>query len=680
MLFFEAVAKPKTVDSLTFQHPKPLFGNKLNLNHSIHFPYELKLGFEQSGQAQLALMLKSLELAGKNDKSHLVFVVDMIANEGSPQNVRLPAPLKGLTDALSLCNQTVDTVVKGHTDIKGLPVLQAATGKRYITQYATIEMGPTIAAVAGPIKDARARLRLFNENQRNLEWLLMQRTGKTNKKQVQHDLQSGETFNALKSLAYGKNGLVDAVIVGHDQLLTRPVLDAFYGAHSLSGKQNKQARDLFNRQYKSMDEVITWAKQQERLETFHTFAPGSLCPKPMPIQKSILDKEDKIALKADEKDKTAKSIDPKDQKIADLKKQIHKLVDALGSTDKPKSENEKEKKTETKFHFHKAELDKKGKVDLDRNLTLTQDGKFETIEIQQVSNTLKRNTFARDTIIFPGSFTFDTLYQLESALGKVYEKKEKLIAAGKSVSNALIVENSPGGHSIATEQIKSKIESASIPTDVLVQGWGCSGGSKLVTMATGNRFATPNSSILLHETRGGDTGLLNLVNKAFQYHEYLGSSSKHLVAKRTGRPYEEVDKDFRLDFELNAVESMVYGPNGLIDAILVAPDKVLTRNSIMDFIIEKKGSPEAAQAYIEQKFIQRRESGHNADINEHQEINEDPLANPLQMIHELVNRGKSISMDSEEKFKNSVSDVAGDKDRTMHIYKIFEKKKPEVKK
>jgi ATP-dependent Clp protease protease subunit len=580
-------------------------------------------------------------------------------------------PLKGLSDVLTMCGQKVDTLVKSHTRIDGLHLLQFATGKRYMNRYAAIEMGPPSARSFGPVKDARSRLRIYNEHQRNLEWLLMQRAGKTNRKNVYQDLQSADTFNALRSLAYGKNGLVDAVVVGEDKLLTRPTLDKFYQARGLAGKENEKSRENFNKLYQSMNDVIVWAEKEGLLETFNHFSPNSISQKPTPLQKSVLDKDDKDDPKADVKNALSQKVEGNQEKMTALIRQLHELIE-------PKKEDKK--KTETKFHFHKEELDKKGKLDLDRHLTLSKEGQSGVVEVQHVPAALKGNTFVRDSLIFPAEFSFDTLHPLESALDRIYEKKGKLLAQGKPVANALIVENTPGGAVIVTEQLKNKIESASVPTDVIIQGWGSSGGSKLVSMATGNRFATPNSSVLLHETRGGHKGSLNDTNKAFRSMEYSGSGYKHLIAKRSGRSLQEVQKDFKLDFEVNAIESILYGPHGLIDAILVESNKILTRDTIMDFIIEKKGSPKAAQEYIDQKFVQRREGAYTADIDDHKPMNEDPLANPLEVIHELVNRGKAVPMDSVERFKASISDVAGEAERTMHLYKVSKKPDTSVKK
>jgi ATP-dependent protease ClpP protease subunit len=650
-------------DSIKLSSPQ--FGSRLVQNHGVKFPLDVKLDFEQSGQAQHALLLKCLELAAKGDKSHLLFSMDMWSKVD-----QIPERIGALADTLTMSARKVDTLVEGYTNITGLRVLQTASGKRYMNQYSSLMLGQPEANVFGHVKDARARLRRFNESQRELEWLVMNRSGKTSLKKVYKDLHSGENINALSSLAYGKKGLIDAVIVGEDQLLTRPVLEKFYQSHGLSGKEKKQEREQFNKDYKSMDDIILWAKKEKLLETFNHFAPESISETSSSLQKSILDK-DAIDLKKPITETSSIKIEPKEQqqKMTDLIQQLSALVgNTVNKTDKKAD-------VKTRFHFHNEKFDKTGEVDLPRSFSLTEtkEGKSVVTEIQHIPAAFKENTFARDSIIFPTGFSIDTGSKLESAMNKIYEKKGKLLKARKPVSNALIIENSPGGYSVVTEQIKSNIESAPIPTDVIIQGWGASGGSKLVSMATGNRFATPGSGILLHETRSAGDGSLNQVNQDFKYTEYLSNGYQHTISKRTGRPYNEVSKDFKLDFAVNAVESILYGPKGLIDAILVGPDKILTRDAVMDFVTEKKGSPEAAQRYIDEKFIQRREGNYTASFDEHKSIKDDPLANPLQVIHELVQQGKAVPLGSIERFKASASDVAGQADRTMHLYKIAAK-------
>jgi|GEM_PF-2576363 len=653
-------------DSITLKHP-PRFGSRLALNHGIKYPIDLELAFEQSGQAHYAFLLKCIEMAANNDKSHIVFSTDM---HDRAKEAPFPAPLKGLNDSLTMSHQPVDTLVEGYAQVEGLRLLQAATGKRYLNRHTTITLDQNDSHKGGRTKDARARVRLFNENQRDLEWLVMNRSGHTNRQVVSKFLQSSETINALTSLAFGKKGLADAIVVGHDHVLTRPALDKYYEAHDLSGTENRLKREAFNKEFTSLEKVGQWAKQEGLLESFNQFSPNSIAEKPSPLQKSVLDKDQSDTQKSDsEKTDSAKPKPTEQQKkMTDLIKQLNELV---GNTITSK---DKKIESKTRFHFHNEKFDKKGEIDLPRSFSMSKEGKTTVTEIQHIPVSLKNNTFIRDSIIFPAAFDFDTLPKLASALDKIYDKKEKLVKQGKSVSNALIVESSAGGYVVVLDHLKSKIESASIPTDVIVQGWGSSGGSVLLNAATGNRFATPNSSILLHEAGSGFIkDSLHKINKGLQTSEYNTSAYQHLIADKTGRPFKEVCKDFKIDFEVNPVESILYGKKGLIDAILVGPNKVLTRDAVMDFIIEKKGSAEAAQHYVDEKFIQRREGQYSAHLDQHKSIDEDPLANPLQVIHELVQQGKAVPMSSIDRFKASLSDVAGQTDRSMHLYKIAAK-------
>jgi ATP-dependent protease ClpP protease subunit len=656
-----------TKDSITLKG-SPQFGNRLLLNHGLKYPRDVKLNFEQAGQAQHALVLKCIDMAAKNDKSHLLFSIQLGEREKmSPWT----ATLKGLADSIPMFSHPIDTIVEKHATVDGLRLLQSATGKRYMNQYAHISFEPPESHFGGYLKAARARLRLFNEDQRDIEWLIMNRSGNQNREAVFKDLHSTKNLNALSSLAYGEKGLVDAVIIGNDHLLTRPSLEKYYTAHQLAGEENREKREQFNQKATSMASFIQWAKEESLLETFNHFAPNSISEKPRNLQKSVLDKDESATQKSDSDQTDSSKPKPTEQqkKMTDLIKQLNELV---GNTITSK---DKKNETKTRFHFHNEKFDKTGEEELARSISIQKDGKSTVTEIQHVPVSLKQNTFIRDSILFPCEIDDETGEQALSALDKLYEKKTTLSKQGKSVSNALIVANSPGGDADVTGAVRSRIESSTIPTDVIIQGWGSSGGSILVSVATGNRFATPSSSILLHEARTGELekGSLDKLNHSLKGLEVYTAEYKQLIAEKTGRPYKDVDKDFKLDFDINAVESILYGKKGLIDAILVGPNKVLTRDAIMDFIIEKKGSAEAAQNYIDKKFIQRREGKYTAHLDQHKSIDEDPLANPLQVIHELVQQGKAVPMGSIERFKASLSDVAGQTDRSMHLYKIAAK-------
>lgn len=644
---------PAVADTVSFRHPGALrFGNILNKNHGLRLPLDVDLNLDQSAQVQRAVILKSIEKKALGDNSHLTFFVD------SAPDFNWPAAADGLADALRMADVPVDTVIKSYLGIEGLKPFLSATGKRFMYDRARIVMGPPQGWYNGPVHEANARVRLYNEKQRDLEWLIMDRAGKSSRTEVIEDLRRGEQYNALTALAYGSKGLVDAVIVGEDDLLTRAGLEAYYAAHNLAGDDKAADRAEFNGKYDSINQVVAWARQHGKLQTVGQFSSDSVAKKPSPLYTT--------AAGRDATDVTPSDHEKAQDLIADLSKLIDKLNGGSGTVAKKKTA-----KPKTTFHIYTGKKPGDSLTRLDRQLDIIGKENRRRIEIEHVPAGLG-GTYMRDTLYFPQGFDVKTGNQFEAALLELFEKKKEQQAKKLPVKNILVVENSPGGMSIVTEQLRSVIEHGGVPVDVLIQGMGASGGSKLVSMATGNRFATPNAIILLHQTRGGSSvGALDQVNASNEGMNYSSEGYKKLVAERSGRPYEEVKKDFMLDFWINSVESMVYGKNGLIDAILVDNDRVLTRQAVMDFIVEKKGGKEAAEAYIEQHFANRREGENQALPKNHREINDDPLSNPLQVIEELVRRGKAVPMASVPQFADSTADVSGDGKKTLDLYTVL---------
>ena len=625
------------------------FGNQLIRNHGLRMGLDIPMDLDQSAQVQRALILKAIEKRAKNDNSNLTFFID-----ASP-SFKWPAAADGLADALRMSQVPVDTVCKSYLGIEGLKPFLSGTGKRFIYDRARIVMGPPKGWYNGPVHESNARVRLYNEKQRDMEWLIMDRTGKTDRAEVQNDLSRGDQVNAISALAYGTKGLVDAVIVGEDEVLSRKTLDEYYAANNLTGK----ARDKFNGEYDSIDTVVEWARANGKLEAFKQFSAKSVSDKPSPLYKSALDN------KAADKPAT-------DQEQAEsLIKELTKLVERIGKNNgSAPAAAVPEANGRLKFHNHVPGKAIDTQSGLTRHVGILAKENRKRVEVQNVPKGVD-GFYLRDTVYFPQGFDVETGNGFEASLLELYEKKRKQQDAGQNVQNLLIVENSPGGASTVTEQLKSVIEHAPVKTDVLIQGMGASGGSKLVSMATGNRFATPNSVILLHETRGGaSVDTLDEVNASNNGMNYSAKGYMQLVAKRSGRPFEEVRKDFKLDFWVNAVESIVYGSNGLIDAILVDKDQVITREAVMDYIIACKGSKPKAEKYIQQKFEERRSGENPANPEDHLEAKDDPLSNPLQVVEELVRAGKAQKLADIDAFKPSTADTFN-ASRTLDLYTVL---------
>jgi len=84
--------------------------------------------------------------------------------------------------------------------------------------------------------------------------------------------------------------------------------------------------------------------------------------------------------------------------------------------------------------------------------------------------------------------------------------------------------------------------------------------------AKGKRTALPNSRIMIHQPWGGVQG--TAADIRIQAEEILRMKKKinEILAKHTGRPIEQIEKDTDRDYYMSAEEAKEYG---IIDQILV---------------------------------------------------------------------------------------------------------------
>ncbi len=645
-----------------------------------------RLNLEHSAQLQKALLMLSADKKAQGDDSSITMELDTFAL-GNSHGI-LPG-LNGFTDTLLMVDHPVNMLVSATAPAEALRPLMSATGKRYMNSRARIQMGPLQAYHGGPVRDSNADTRLYQENWRNLESLIMSRSGKTDRASVQQDLARGRTLNALESLSYGDQGLVDAVVVGPDTVLTRPVLNRFYEVKGLQGPEQTR----FNRHYKSLDEVVKWAKTESLLPTLEAFDPDSVTENPLPLYQSAVTKikKQKVAPASPAAKKAeipsppstpTKQDDlpaPAAESGAELRSSEEPVVslkrDDEPPTAKPATETAKPTQEKPKFHFFTGDSKSHTWDTLPHSLKLKKRETLDRVELEQVPANLK-STLYRDSLYFPQSFNTDTGEGFFTHLKKLFSKRAQQQQEGIPTSNIAIIQNSPGGLIVVAEKIRSLIENGEAPVDVIVQGWGASCGSMLVSMVDpekGNRFVTPNASILLHQARGSsglDTS--NAALESIRNMNYSNEGYMDLIADRSGRPLSEVEKDFTLDFWLNSVESILYGPKGLVDGILVGPNQVLTREAVMAAVVDRfDGDRQRAEQYIQDHFVTKRESKTPPYPEDHQEVEQDPLSNPLTLIDSLKRKRKAVAMEDHERFKRSKADVPGDPERTADWFTVL---------
>ncbi|PTN12124.1 ATP-dependent Clp endopeptidase proteolytic subunit ClpP [Nitrosomonas aestuarii] len=131
--------------------------------------------------------------------------------------------------------------------------------------------------------------------------------------------------------------------------------------------------------------------------------------------------------------------------------------------------------------------------------------------------------------------------------------------------------NSPGGVVSAGLAIYDTMQYIKSDISTLCIGQAASMGAMLLTAgAKGKRYCLPNSRVMIHQPLGGFQGQASDIEIHAKEILYLRSRLNELMAKHTGQPVSEIEKDTDRDNFLSAEESVKYG---LVDAVLTHRDE-----------------------------------------------------------------------------------------------------------
>lgn len=565
-----------------------------------------------------AQMLRDWVKREQDDNSTLKYSLNAI--EG-----HFPEDEAALGDNHLLLDRGVDTLIESHAGPAAVQALMmtlmtGGAGRRYIAQDASMQLGPTRMPLRGKNHDQQINRELSNEMMRERETLIMQATGETDRKKVYEHLNGTKHFNSLQSLAYGKYGLVDAILVGNDQVLTREGLEQFYRAKKwVQGEPGAETRDQkkiddFNRDPSNLTQITRNNAYKKLLQPLSKYSPESLVSEAAKTDSararnyiSSLDQmRPKLKNESDEQLKAAKMVNSDRMQI------FARMVDSP------------EFKMMSRLPFLEAKVEA-----------------FPDMPSQiQVRGALPSKGLVYDDIItFNDAFLDSTAEQIHQALVALDQKKR----AQKDPSNIKIMINSPGGLIMAAQELSGAISGLKTPVDVIVNGMAASCGAWMVAMATGNRFATPHSRIMIHQAMSGSRDNNNLGNQNADNIQAMTDKIVSVVAKSSGRNVEAVRKDFRQDTYLSPLEALFYGPKGLLDGIIVGADKVITREAVLNYLNtdpdtqaylkEKYGSKNTVKKYLEDRLRQLREPDRTHDPQEWEASKgRDPFANPIRTI------------------------------------------------
>jgi ATP-dependent Clp protease protease subunit len=126
--------------------------------------------------------------------------------------------------------------------------------------------------------------------------------------------------------------------------------------------------------------------------------------------------------------------------------------------------------------------------------------------------------------------------------------------------------NSPGGSVSAGMAIYDTMQFLDAPIRTICMGMAASMGAFLLAAGTeGKRMALPHARIMIHQPSGGAQGTAADIEIQAREILYLRSKMNELMAKHTGRPVEQIERDIDRDRFMSAEEAKDYG---LIDSVI----------------------------------------------------------------------------------------------------------------
>ncbi|NEW05017.1 ATP-dependent Clp endopeptidase proteolytic subunit ClpP [Paenibacillus sp. SYP-B3998] len=128
--------------------------------------------------------------------------------------------------------------------------------------------------------------------------------------------------------------------------------------------------------------------------------------------------------------------------------------------------------------------------------------------------------------------------------------------------------NSPGGSISAGLGIYDAMQYIKSDVSTLCIGLAASMGAFLLSSGTkGKRYGLRHSEIMIHQPLGGAQGQASDIEICVRRILKLRDKLNGLLAKQTGQPLENIQRDTDRDYFLTAQEAVSYG---LIDAVLTS--------------------------------------------------------------------------------------------------------------
>ena len=133
--------------------------------------------------------------------------------------------------------------------------------------------------------------------------------------------------------------------------------------------------------------------------------------------------------------------------------------------------------------------------------------------------------------------------------------------------------NSPGGSITAGMAIFDTMQYIKCDVSTICVGMAASMGAFLLSAgAQGKRLALPNSEIMIHQPLGGMQGQATDIKIHADRIIRMKKTLNEILAKRTGKPLDIIERDTERDNFMTSYEAMEYG---LIDKVIESRNEIL---------------------------------------------------------------------------------------------------------
>ena len=147
-----------------------------------------------------------------------------------------------------------------------------------------------------------------------------------------------------------------------------------------------------------------------------------------------------------------------------------------------------------------------------------------------------------------------------------------LLAAENPEEDIYLYINSPGGSVTAGMAIYDTMQYVKPDVATVGMGLAASMGQFLLTAgAEGKRYITPHTRVLMHQPSGGAGGSATDIRINADLILQMKRELAEIIAERTGKSVEQIDRDFDRDHWFNAKEALDYG---FVDHIVTHPQSI----------------------------------------------------------------------------------------------------------